>query len=129
MPDAEPTMTDISQRQERLEDRVDQTEREVATTRERVSATEQAVDRLWSEVHLFRQESREDARNVTNAINGLTARVGTHEEASPGGTRIRQVEDKVNVSRGAIGLAIWVVGVGVPAGAATAYYLMGVFGN
>lgn len=101
-------------------------------TRNRVAASEAGIERLWNELHTFRTESREDAeasrketREMTQEIHELGQSLGAkanHADLS----RIDRVADSVNVGRGGLRLAAWIIGAGLPAGVALiagVYYL------
>ena len=130
MPEAEPnqhepTVQELAARTSRLE----QTQRdqwgEINATRDRVAAAEAGMNRLWSELHSFRTESREDSRQVTQAITDLGKQLGTKADHVDQG-RIHRIENRLAMRHGALRLIAWIVGVGVPAIAALAgavYYV------
>jgi len=120
-----PNVRDLEARQDRLE----QTQRdqwgEINATRDRVVAAEAGMERLWSELHSFRTESREDTRQVTQAITDLGKNLGAKADHIDQG-RIHKIEDRLAMRHGPLRLIAWIVGVGVPAGAAlvgAVYYI------
>ena len=125
----QPTTAELAERQDRLEKQQKDQWGYIHDTRDRVAAAEAGMERLWSELHTFRTESREDARAVTQEIRDLGYKLGSKAEKDDT-TRLHQIEDAMAVRRGAIKLIAWIIGAGVPAAAAVAggvYYALEVW--
>ena len=121
----EPTPNELARRQDQLEQQQRDQWGYIHDTRDRVAAAEAGMERLWSELHTFRTESREDARTLTTEIRGLGEKLGAKADHSDLG-RMDKIADSVNVGRGGLKLAAWIIGAGLPAAAALiagVYYL------
>lgn len=120
----EPTVAELADRQNRIErEQRDQWDH-IHAMRDRVAATEQGMERLWGELHAFRTESREDAREVTQAISKLGERMANKADTDSDGWR-RRVDEALALRKGGRHLARWILGLGIPAlagVAATIYY-------
>jgi septal ring factor EnvC (AmiA/AmiB activator) len=121
----EPTVAEIAHRQERMEREQRDQWQQIHATRDRVAAAEAGMERLWGELHAFRTESREDARQVTEAIGNLGQSLSNKADAETDNWR-RRVDEALMTREGSRRLARWLLGLGIPAIAAiatTAYYL------
>ncbi|WP_070988479.1 hypothetical protein [Halofilum ochraceum] len=114
MADREPSVAELANRQERVEREQRDVWDHIHAMRDRVAANEQGMERLWSELHAFRTESREDAKEVTSAIGNLGERLASKADTDSDSWR-RKVDEALSARRGGLSLARWIVGLGIPA--------------
>mgnify|MGYP006442981405 CR=1 FL=1 len=132
----EPTPAELARRQDQLEKQQRDQWGRINDNRDRVAAAEAGMERLWSELHTFRtevkqgaeanrKEAHEDTQMLAREIRELGEKIGKKADQVDV-SRIDKLADSVNVRRGGLRLAAWIIGAGIPAAAAVVagvYYL------
>ena len=124
-----PTIDEVVREQNRLAREQKDQWKVMHETRERVAAAESGMESLHRELHAFRTESREDARELTKEIRGLNAtfrgpRVvvddAPRSDSAPPG--LAEVQRTLARHQGGLKIAGWIAVALIPAIATMLFY-------
>lgn len=129
----EPSIDEIVREQTRIANEQKDQWKVMHETRERVAAAESGMESLNRELHAFRTESREDARELTKEIRGLNAMFrgprsagGREADNSSAPPSLAEIQRTVARHQGGLKIAGWITVALIPAIVMVLHYI-GVF--